>query len=121
MAVAALKEAIKTIDDATKGSFTQKRSYMGMLAMRHNVQKAMTLGRALLDDKDVKYLNQLLSDDVPKPDWKKLNRKATFKMKYKKGSGKILKTLSELQDTFESNLKKAQDKEKNDVAAYNKL
>lgn len=121
MAVAALKEAIKTIDDATKGSFAQKRSYASMLTMRHSLQKAMSLGRALLADSDVKYLDQLLSDDVPKPDWKKLNRKATFKMKYKKGSGKILDVLSELQTTFENNLADAQQKEKDDIAAYEKL
>lgn len=121
MAVAALKEAVKTIDDATKGSFAQKRSYASMLTMRHSLQKAMSLGRALLADSDVKYLDQLLSDDVPKPDWKKLNRKATFKMKYKKGSGKILDVLSELQTTFENNLADAQQKEKDDIAAYEKL
>jgi len=121
MAVAALKEAVKTIDEATKGSFAQKRGYLGMLSTRHSVQKALVLGRALLDDTEVKYLEQLMSDDVPKADWKKLNRKATFKMKYKKGSGKILNTLSTLQTTFEKNLASAIQKEKDDLAAYEKL
>lgn len=121
MAIAALKEAIKTINDATKGSFAQKRNYMGMLATRHSLQKAMSLGRALLDDADVKYLDQLLNGQVPKPDWKKLNRKATFKMKYKKGSGKILDVLSGLQTDFEKNLADAQQKEKDNVAAYGTL
>merc|ERR1719326_1712655 len=86
-AVAALKEAIKTIDDATKGSLAQTGNYLGMLSTRHSVQKALSLGRGLLDAADEKYLDQILIDDVPKADWKKLNRKATFKMKYKKGSG----------------------------------
>jgi len=121
MAIAALKEAIKTIDDATKGSLTQTRSYVGMLSTRHSVQKVMALGRGLLDAADMKYLDQILNDDVPKADWKKLNRKATFKMKYKKGSGKILSTLAALQGTFEKNLADAQEKEKKDIADYDKL
>jgi len=121
MAVAALGKATKTIADATKGALVQKRSYLGMLALRHNVQKAMALGRGLLDKADMLYLDQLANDGVPKPDWKKLNRKATFKKKYTKRSGKILKTLSALQNTFEANLKDAQAKEKSDKASYEKL
>jgi len=69
----------------------------------------------------MKYLNALLNDDVPKADWKKLNRKATFKMKYKRRSGNILDTLADLQKTFETNLADAQKKEKDAIAAYNKL
>jgi peptidoglycan hydrolase CwlO-like protein len=120
-AIAALKEATGTIEDATKGSLAQTRSYMGMLSTRHSIQKAMSLGRGLLNTADVKYLDNLLNDDVPKADWKKLNRKATFKMKYKKRSGGILDTLGGLQKTFEGNLKDAQQKETDSQAAYDKL
>merc|ERR1719262_859070 len=89
--------------------------------MRHSIEKAMSLGRAVLDDSDVKYLSQLMNGDVPKVDWKKLNRKATFKSKYNRRSGGILDTLKNLQTTFENNLADAQQKEKDDVAAYQKL
>merc|ERR1711915_456145 len=51
-------------------------------------------------------------DDPPKQDWKKLNRKADFKMKYKARSGDIQKTLNGLLETFSGNLKEADAKEK---------
>jgi len=120
-AITALGKAVQTIEDATKGSLVQKRSYMGMLSTRHSLEKAISLGRGLLDDSEMKYLDGLLNDDVPKPDWKKLNRKASFKMKYKRASGKILDTLSTLQQTFETNLKDAEEKEAKDIKSYEKL
>merc|ERR1719240_2507564 len=42
-------------------------------------------------------------------------------MKYKKRSGKILETLNDLQETFETNLKNAEQKEADDVKAYEEL
>jgi len=48
---------------------------------------------------------------VPTWDWKKLNRKATFKMKYKARSFKIHDTLKKLQQTFTVNLREAREKE----------
>lgn len=119
--ISALKSATKTIEDATKGSLAQTRSYIDMLSTRHSVQKAMAFSRGLLDASDMKYLERLVSGDVPKADWKKLNRKATFKSKYTKRSGGILKTLKSLQTTFEANLADATAKEKEDQAAYDKL
>lgn len=122
MAIKALKKAIETINEATEGSFVQKpQDYAGLLATRHSLQKAVSLSRDLLDNADLLYLERLLNGDVPDVDWKKLNRKATFKMKYKKRSGKILETLNDLQETFETNLKNAEQKEADDVKAYEEL
>lgn len=122
MAIKALKKAIETINEATEGSFVQKpQDYAGLLVTRHSLQKAVSLSRDLLDSADLKYLERLLNGDVPEVDWKKLNRKATFKMKYKKRSGKILETLNDLQETFETNLKNAEQKEADDVKAYEEL
>jgi len=116
-AVAALDSAITTMEDGTKGSLVQQRTYLGMLNTRRSLQKTIAFTHGLLDASEQKYLQQLLSDDEPK-DWKKLNRKATFKNKYKNSSGKIMKTLAGLKTTFATNLKEAQDAEKAAAASY---
>jgi len=118
-AVSALDNAIKTIDAGTKGSLAQKRSYIDMLSTRHSIQKTMAFTRGLLDASDQKYLEQLLIDGEPK-DWKKLNRKATFKNKYKASSGKILTTLNSLRKTFQGNLDDARKEEKEAKESYEK-
>lgn len=121
-AITALDGAITTIEDGTKGSLAQTRSYVDMLDTRHSIQKAMAFASGLLDSDDTKYLQQVLNGEAPKDkDWKKLNRKATFKMKYAKSSGKILKTLGGLKTTFEKNLKEAQDQEKAAQESYETL
>lgn len=121
-AITALDGAITTIEDGTKGSLAQTRSYVDMLDTRHSIQKAMAFASGLLDSDDTKYLQQVLNGEAPKDkDWKKLNRKATFKMKYAKSSGKILKTLGGLKTTFEKNLKEAQDQEKAAQESYDTL
>jgi len=121
-AISALDGAIKTIEDGTKGSLAQTRSYIDLLDTRRNIQKAMAFANGLLDSADTKYLQQVLNGEAPKDkDWKKLNRKATFKMKYQKSSGKILKTLGGLKTTFEKNLKEAQEQEKKAQESYDTL
>jgi len=121
-AITALGGAIKTIEDGTKGSLAQTKSYIDMLDTRHSIQKAMAFASGLLDSADTKYLQQVLNGEDPKDkDWKKLNRKATHKMKYVKSSGKILKTLGGLKTTFEKNLKEAQDQEKAAKESYDTL
>lgn len=120
-AVAALDKAVGTIDEGTKGSFAQKRSYIDMLSARHSIQKSMLFAGAFLDASDRKYLEQYINGEPPKKDWKKLNRKADFKMKYKSSSGKIVETLKKLQTTFKANLADAIKEEEKAVAAYEKL
>ena len=63
----------------------------------------------------------MLLGDVPNVDWKKLNRKATFKMAYKARSFKIQDVLKKMHQTFTSNLKDATDKEADAKADYDKL
>jgi len=121
MAISALDEAITVMDDATKGSFAQKRSYLGMLSQKHSVRRALQFTQGLLEASDAKYLENLLLNGPENPDWKKLNRKADFKMKYTKRSGKIQKTLASLKTTFETNLEEAEAKEKQAVEDYEKL
>jgi len=119
--VAALKSAIKTIEDGTKGSLAQTRSYIDMLSTRHSLQKSMAFARGFLGADDQKLLEQFITDDTPKPDWKKLNKKADHKMKYQKSSGKILGTLKKLETTFQGNLDDARKQEKEASASYVKL
>jgi len=120
-AIAAMDKAIETIAEATKGSLVQKKSYLGMLSTKHSLQSAIAFGRGLLAADDVQYLEDMLNDGPNDPDWKKLNRKATFKMKYKARSTKISTLLNGMSATFKRNLKEAQDKETKDAASYKKL
>merc|ERR1719163_1046708 len=76
----------------------------------------------MLSTDDVKYLSHALDGDgLKEPDWKKLNRKAVFKMKYKARSGKIQEILADMLQTFEDNLRDAEKKEEDSLSTYNKL
>merc|ERR1719356_740162 len=79
------------------------------------------LGTRVLTKGDARFLQRLLTGDVPSPDWKKLNRKATFKMSYKARSFKIQEVLMELNRTFTENLDAARSKEKGADVTFQKL
>lgn len=118
--IAALDKAIAEIEGATKDSLAQTRSYVDLLSTRHSLQKSLVFARAFLDAEDQKYLEELLDNAEPK-DYKKLNRKADHKMKYKASSGKILETLKKLRTQFKSNLDDAQKQEKEAEEQYQTL
>uniref|UniRef100_A0A7S2F2I8 Uncharacterized protein n=1 Tax=Alexandrium andersonii TaxID=327968 RepID=A0A7S2F2I8_9DINO len=131
-AIAALDKAI-----AILGDVTGRHSTGTMLAQRSGAQLdegfgerakdaadleyAAELGKRMLSAGDAVFLRRLLTGDVPKADWKKLNRKATFKMSYKARSDKILATLTAMQDTFTKNLEEAQSKERQAAGMHKKL
>merc|ERR1719362_2527584 len=92
-----------------------------LFSVHHHLKKVMDLGRELLSDADAKFLDNQLTLDVPQPDWKKLNRKATFKMKYKARSTDISAMLKKLQKTFQDNLAAANNAEADAAADYEKL
>merc|ERR1719201_2721708 len=76
----------------------------------------------MLSADDVKFLSRALDgQDLQEPDWKKLNRKAVFKMKYKARSGKIQEILADMLQTFEDNLTDAEKKEADSLSTYEKL
>lgn len=124
-AVTALKSAIDTLDEATKdhkdGVLLAVRTRLqgasangGMAALAQRqaaLKQAVELGERYLAKADATFLKRLLLGDVPKVDWKKLNRKATFKMAYKARSFKIQDVLAKMLATFETNLKDATTKE----------
>jgi len=118
-----LKEATK---DSKKSALVAMRQSLngGITALAEkqaHLRDAVEFGQRFLSKGDALFLRRVLLGDVPKVDWKKLNRKATFKMSYKARSGKIQEVLAKIHQTFKTNLKDAQDKEKDSVASYDKL
>merc|ERR1719420_1592276 len=133
-AIAALEEAVEVLDKATaehKGSllaierevqstvqtFKEGEHTGATVALRH----AIELGNRYLSKGDALFLQRMLSGEVPKADWKKLNRKSTFKMKYKARSGKIQQILADMLQTFKDNLEDAEKKEKESAESFEKL
>merc|ERR1719456_2219262 len=85
------------------------------------LQRAVEMGKRYLSKGDAAFLERVLSGEVPEVDWKKLNRKATFKMKYKARSTKILSMLKDMLQTFKDNLADATAKEEEAEEAFKKL
>merc|ERR1719352_1517524 len=134
-AVAALDSAIDTLNTATKdhkqgvllavrASLSGAAANGGMAELAQHqaaLKQAVELGDRFLAKADATFLKRILLGDVPDVDWKKLNRKATFKMAYKARSFKIQDVLKKMHQTFEINLKEAEDKEKDSKDEYLKL
>jgi len=130
LGASALKDAIEVLSGATAG-----HEQGVLLGLRTSVghtraveaQEAATLSRAaqlgdrFLEPGDAVFLRRLLGGEVPEVDWKKLNRKATFKMSYKARSTKIQDVLVKLLAVFEGNLAEAQKKESDSQELYDKL
>jgi DNA repair exonuclease SbcCD ATPase subunit len=99
-ALAALNQSIEVLSEATKDH------QEGVLSsVSQKLQKVMTVGEGFLAKNDLAELHKIL--DVPEVDWKKLNREATFKKKYKARSGGIQEILADMKETFANNLNEA--------------
>jgi len=125
-AITALKDAIKVLQRGTSGSFVQEHfhseeGFSQRVEEAATLQHAVELGDRFLTKDDALFLRRVLTGEVPEVDWKKLNRKATFKMSYKHRSAKIQEVLSKMLITFESNLKDARDKEAKSLADFQSL
>merc|ERR1719465_304685 len=92
-----------------------------LLATKFDIRKVLDLSKQVLSDKDAKFLEQVLDGQTPDVDWKKLNRKATFKMKYKARSLKIQEILADMLQTFQDNLADAEKKEKDAESSFDTL
>merc|ERR1719210_1020317 len=119
-AIAALEKAIEVLETATQGhesgTLLALRSRLGEAATSRSAEAALLAYAAHLSGKvlprsDAVFLQRLLTGDVPTWDWRKLNRKATFKMSYKARSFKVQEVLQKLLTTFRSNLEDATAKE----------
>merc|ERR1719399_2682088 len=115
-AIAALEKAVDVL-----GSATADHKEGVLTSVGFDLRRAVELGSNFLSEQDTRFLEQVLDGQVPKADWKKLNRKATFKMKYKARSLKIQEILADMLQTFEDNLADATKKEKDTKASFDTL
>merc|ERR1719207_475776 len=114
-AIAALELAVEVLGDMAS-------SKEGLLAaLNSDVRRAVELGKQSLSAEDARFLEQAMDGQVPDVDFKKLNRKATFKMKYKARSLKIQEILADMLQTFEDNLADATKKEKDTKDSFDTL
>jgi len=129
-AIAALEKAVavlaKATEDHKEGTLLQSHAgvsegFAERTAEAASLQQAVELGERFLGKGDALFLRRVLTGEVPKADWKKLNRKATFKMAYKARSFKIQDVLAKMLDTFKTNLKDATTKEDESQAQYTEL
>jgi len=121
-AISALDDAIEILSEGTEedqAEFLQAKPGTKMLGLKWNLRKALEVGK-FLSASDAKFMENVL-DVETKPDWKKLNRKATFKMKYHARSKKIQDTLKSMRSTFKQNLKEAEDKEVDSIGKFEQL
>merc|ERR1719291_747820 len=102
--------------NGTKASFLTKK--MNMLDVQDRLRSAVEISRSVLSASDANMMSRMLNNEVPEWDWKKLNRKATFKMKYTARSSSIIETLEKLEQTFTENLAEATQNEKESADAY---
>merc|ERR1719409_2016307 len=115
-AIAALEKAVDVL-----GTTTASMTEGELLSTKFDVRKVLDLGRSVLSSKDAKFLEKVLDGETPDVDWKKLNRKATFKMQYKGRSFKIQEILADMLQTFQDNLAEAETKESDTEAAFQRL
>jgi len=128
LTIEALGEAIDVMTKATGGGgdLLQVKAGLGegfsdRVKAANMLQKATELGEKFLSKGDALFLTRVLGGEVPKADWKKLNRKADFKMAYKHRSGHIQDVLKKMKSTFESNLADAEAKEEKAIEDYTEL
>jgi len=128
--VTALDSAISVMAEATgehtEGTFMQaKEAETAGFAARTKESQALTraveLGHKFLSKGDSIFFQRLLTGEVPKADWKKLNRKADFKMKYKARSVHIQDVLKKMKETFAQNLEDAEANEQKALDDYTEL
>merc|ERR1719161_59200 len=116
-AIAALEKAVDVL-----GSATADHKEGVLTSVGFDLRRAVQLGQNMLSEQDARFLEQVLDGDVaPDVDWKKLNRKATFKMKYKARSLKIQEILADMLQTFQDNLADAEKKEKDAKSSFDTL
>jgi len=118
-AIASLEKAVEVLGAATEDS---KEGVL--MAMQSELKQAIHFGSALLNEHEAKLIEKALNQGghinnlQEDPDWKKLNKDATFNKKYKARSSKIQEILADMLQTFEDNLVDANKKEKDTKASF---
>merc|ERR1719502_1917709 len=128
LTIQALGEAIDVMESATGGGgkLLQVKTGFGQgfsdrVKAANMLQKATELGEKFLSKGDSLFLTRVLGGEVPKADWKKLNRKADFKMAYKHRSGQIQDVLKKMDSTFHVNLDDMKLAEERAIREYTEL
>jgi len=126
----ALEDAIQVLKEATegheKGSLIALRGtvnggFSARVKEASTLQHAVDIGRQYLSEGDSLFLSRILTGEVPEKDWKKLNRKAGFKMSYKARSFKIQGVLNKLLQSFKKSLEDAEEKENDEKKTHDTL
>merc|ERR1719324_998795 len=129
-AIAALEKALEVMREGTafmqRGSLLSIRAELGESSEQHAADStaldhAVALATRYLSKGDAVFLQRVLLGEVPKADWKKLNRKATFKAKYHSRSGKIIKLLEQLLAQFKDAKAEGKAKEEKAAQIFSKL
>lgn len=125
--LAALDEAISVLGEATEdhkeGVLVQvhRAAAESEAQAGEKMQRIVELAQRVLSKGDALFIQRLVSGDVPKPDWKKLNRKATFKMAYKARSFKIQDIMKKMHQTVSISLADARKNESERKTNHAKL
>jgi hypothetical protein len=126
----ALHEAVDVMAEATsgheegefiQGHDTETAGFAARSKESALLARAVELGHKFLTKGDAVFFQRLLTGEVPKADWKKLNRKATFKMKYKARSFHIQDVLKKMENTFNQNIEDAEANEQKALDDYTEL
>jgi hypothetical protein len=121
-AIASLEKAVEVLSAATEDA---KEGVL--MAMGSELKAAIHFGSALLNEHEAKLLEKALAQGghvaniQEDPDWKKLNKDATFNKKYKARSSKIQEILADMLQTFEDNLVDANKKEQDTKESFSVL
>jgi len=123
----ALDTALGVLRDGTStGSFLAigtrlNMDFKSIQAEAKALEYAADLGEEYLSPTNAHFLRLIIAPENTTLDWKKLNTKSPFKVKYEARSKEIMKSLAELLATFKSNLHEAQKKEEAAVASHEAL
>jgi hypothetical protein len=131
ISIAGLEESEDVMNEAM-GNVEAKKMFLqtetgereGFSARVQDAQKldvAIRIGQKYLNKGDAMFLERVLSGEVPKADFKKLNRKNPNKGAYKARSGKIQDVLVKIKTTFETNLEQAEMEEERQLQDYLEL
>jgi len=120
-AIVVMAEATGSDAELIQGKEKESVGFAARVEESQMLTRAVALGHKFLTKGDAIFFQRLLTGEVPKADWKKLNRKAGFKMKYKARSGHIQDVLKKMKATFNQNLGDAEANEQKNLDDYTEL
>jgi len=120
-AIVVMAEATCSDAELIQGKEKESVGFAARVEESQMLTRAVALGHKFLTKGDAIFFQRLLTGEVPKADWKKLNRKAGFKMKYKARSGHIQDVLKKMKATFNQNLGDAEANEQKNLDDYTEL